>query len=234
MKHALFVSASIALAMLFTSCKHEVPKPVVPPPGSGGNGTPCEPGVVYFGNEVLPFLISNCAMPDCHDATTAADGVQLDSYNAVMNSGEVTPGNPGNSDLWEVLVEDDPDKVMPPPSSGVSITPAQAEMIAQWIQQGAQNNSCNAACNPLLFTFSTTISPMISTNCQGCHSGNLPSGGLMLTNFAEIRDAALSGALMAGLTGTQGVPMMPLNTYGLSVCQIQQVQQWIDNGAPND
>lgn len=216
------------------ACKHDIPEQ---PPGNGENnpqGNPCTPGVVYFTNEVLPFLVSNCAIPSCHDATTSEDGVQLDSYAAVMSSGVVTPGNPGNSDLWEVLTEIDPDKIMPPPSSGINISAAQIEMIQSWIQQGAQNNSCTAACDPSEFGYAAVIGPLISTYCQGCHSGTLPSGGMALTNYSQIRSAALSGALMAGLTGTQGVPLMPLGTSGLSTCQIEQVNQWIDAGAPNN
>lgn len=235
-----FPIALLTMGLLITgmnSCKHEVP--VLPPDGGGGGGdtinpNPCDPGTVYFQNDVLPFLIANCAQPDCHDQATQEDGVGLFSYNSVMNSNIVNPGNAGDSELIEVLTDNDPNNVMPPPSSGITITSDQIQMIATWINQGAQNNSCIPDCDPNQFTFSATVSPLVQNYCQGCHSGPTPDGGLSLTNYSQISASAASGGLMAGLTGTQGVPLMPYNTNGLSACQIEQVQNWIDAGMPNN
>ena len=61
-----------------------------------------------FERDVLPILQSTCAMSGCHDAETAAHEVVLDSWESIMNSEEdlVTPFDPRESELWEVLVED--------------------------------------------------------------------------------------------------------------------------------
>jgi len=222
------------LAAGLGACKHDIPEPVVEDPGGNGTTQPCDPGTVYFQNDILPFLIANCAQADCHDQAAPQEGIGLYSYSSVMASGIVSPGSPSSSELYDVITEDNPNSVMPPPSSGIVLNSDQISMISTWISQGAQNNSCVADCDPNQFTFSAVIAPMIQTHCQGCHSGASPDGGLSLTNFSQISASALNGSLMAGLTGTQGIPLMPYNTSGLSACQIQQVQNWIDAGAPNN
>jgi hypothetical protein len=236
--HPAQIISLVLLTLALASCKHEIPQPLPPGGGNGGgppvDPTPCDPNTVYFVNDVLPFLVSTCAQPDCHDAVSHQDGVRLYDYAALMGSDVVTPGDPGDSDLYEALTEDDPDKIMPPPSTGITLTSSQIQMIATWIQQGAQNNSCTAECDPQNFTFAATVQPIIQQKCQGCHSGSQPDGGLSLTSYSQISSAALSGALMAGLTGTQGVPVMPYGTSGLPQCQIEQIQNWINAGAPNN
>ena len=55
----------------------------------GGNtptGVPCDPDSVYFDNQVLPILVSNCAKPGCHDAASHQDGVVLSSYASLMST----------------------------------------------------------------------------------------------------------------------------------------------------
>ena len=237
----LFVAAMIALAATsLVSCKHDIPVPLPVPPGGGGgtdtviiNPNPCDPGVVYFQNTILPILVSNCAQPDCHDVITHEEGIRLYSYATVMSSGVVTPGNPFDSDLYKAITEDDTDDIMPPLGEG-SLTEEEKGLIFTWIQQGAQNNSCTPECNPAEFSFATNIAPVIDLTCSGCHSGTNPDGGLKLTNYSEISASALNGTLMDGLLGVNGIPKMPYNTAGLPQCNIEQIQAWINAGAPNN
>lgn len=202
-------------------------QPVDPEPG-------CHPDTVYFQNEILPLLISTCGVIGCHDPGTAQDGVVLTDYFSVVNTAGVRPGNPEDSDLYEVLTEDDPDKRMPP----VPNAPLSEDKIAKirkWIEQGALNNSCEeTSCDTLQVSFSSHILPAIQLHCFGCHSGNNPGAGILLTNHSEIAEAAGNGTLFAAIDWQNGYSPMPKNGNKLSDCTITQFKKWIENGTPNN
>ena len=105
---------------IFISCKHRI-EDLTPPPGGGGSSggtgstTPCDPSKVYFQQQVLPILISNCALSGCHDDASHQEGIILTSYIKVMSTGDVRPGNPGGSDLYKSIIETDPGDRMPQP-----------------------------------------------------------------------------------------------------------------------
>ncbi len=235
------VAALLLMAAVITACQHEpfipdgwVP-PIVPPVDTPSQPLdPCDPDSVYFTNTILPLLNSSCAIPGCHDAGTAEEGVILSSYSQIINTGEIEPGNPSDSEVFKVITEDDPDKIMPPPGSGVPpLTPDQIMDIFTWIQQGALNNGCDG-CDTTAVAFSSSVFPLIQTNCTGCHSGPSPQGGLSLTNYAQISASANSGILMNSLNGTGGTVPMPFNQPTLSDCAKRTVQIWIEDGTPNN
>lgn len=203
---------------------------VDPNPG----GIPCDPDTVYFQNTILPLLQSSCGVSGCHDPGTASDGVILTSYDAIINSGVIKLDDPTGSDLYEVLIDDDPDKRMPPPPRN----PLQAEQIAavlKWIQQGAKNNYCDDEdCDLENVTYSQTISPIIEGRCLGCHSGPNPEGGVSLASHGDVVTWIQNGRLMGAIRHEQGFSAMPKNGAKLSDCNIDQFQKWIDDGTPNN
>lgn len=201
---------------------------------TGSTGTPCDPQLIYFSIDVQPILSSSCAVPGCHDAATAQDGVVLENYTTTMNTADVRPGNPDGSDIYEVLVETDPDKIMPPPGSGISLTLDQIAVIREWIAEGANNLECDpflGGCDTVNVTFSETVWPIIANNCRGCHSGSSPQGDIVLTDYSAIRVIVDNGLLESVITHADGVTAMPFNQPKLSQCKIDQILSWIADGA---
>ncbi len=236
MKYSLsIVVLTLAMGVFFTSCKHD-PIHVDPNPidstGGGNSGSNCDPDTVYFQQEVLPLIVSSCAMSGCHDAASAQDGVVLTSYTSIMNTGNVKTGQPNNSELYEVLVENDPDKIMPPPPA--SLTASQIQLIKTWIQQGAKNNSCESGCDSTAFTFSGTIQPMMQTFCVGCHNATSTPGYVALDQYAGVVAATTNNRLMGAVKHQSGYVAMPPSGSGLTDCQILQLEKWIAAGAPNN
>lgn len=243
--------ALVAIAvLLFTQCVHQ-PIPPGEGGGGGGNGTgggtdttgqgnndqPCDPDTVYFANDILPLLNSSCGISGCHDAATASDGVNLTTYSSIINTGDVRPGNANNSDLYEVLLETDPDKKMPPPGSGIVLTNDQIAMIYTWIQQGAKNNSCDpnfGGCDTVNMSYATNIAPVINTNCKGCHNNTTQSGSVNLEGHANVAAFANSGQLYGSIAHLPGYKAMPQGQAQLNDCTIKQIKSWIDDGAPNN
>lgn len=231
----------VVILAFASGCQHE-PIEVIPPGngggGGGGNpgdpseGIPCSPDSVYFVNDVLPIINSNCAFSGCHGDGSAEDGVDFSSYSSIINTGDVRPYDLDGSDLYEVITENDDDDVMPPPPAN-PLSDSQIATIAQWINQGALNNSCGD-CDTVGVTFSGTVSPIIQNNCQGCHSGGSPSGDIFLRNYNEVVAQASTGRLYGAISHADGYENMPYNQAQLSECKLDQIRIWIEDGMPNN
>lgn len=215
--------------MVMVSCRHHPIEPYpenIPDPTPGE--TPCDPDSVYFNRDIFPIIQSNCAISGCHGDGSAEDGVDLTTYAFIVSTGEVVPFNPGDSKLYEVIVDSDPGDRMPPAPAD-ALTPEQIALIAKWINQGAKNNEC-FDCQPELSSFSEAVFPTIENYCKGCHSGGAPSGGVSLTNYEEVKAQALSGALYGTVNYETGYVGMPYAQTKLSDCKITQIKNWIDEG----
>ena len=220
------------------SCTHEPLLPIGPGPGLPTDSTttkPCDPDSVYFETDILPILISNCAIATCHDAASRQDGVELTSYQAVKNSDIIKLNDPRKSDLYEVITENDPDDVMPPPPRA-KLSAEQTALILKWIQQGAKNLSCDETgeCDITNVTYSATVAPILQTYCTGCHSGSTPSGGISLATHAGVATVAGNGKLYGAISHQSGFVAMPQGGNKLPNCQIDQIKIWIDSGAANN
>lgn len=197
----------------------------------------CDPDTVYFENDVLPVLNSSCGISGCHDPATAENGVVLTDYNNIIETGDVDKGDPMDSEIYEKIVETDPDDKMPPPSSGISLSQEQINMIYTWIAQGAKNNGCDpnaGGCNTEDVSFGTDVVPVIDNNCIGCHSGPSPQGGVLLESYTNVKSVVNSGQLEGAITWAAGYTPMPYNQAQLDQCTIDKIKSWIDDGAPNN
>ncbi|MDO7740867.1 MAG: hypothetical protein MUP94_04240 [Flavobacteriales bacterium] len=87
-------------------------------------------------------------------------------------------------------------------------------------------------CPPIEATYQMHIAEIIETHCEGCHSGNNPSGGLLLTNYDQV--VAASG--YSGLADRIQLPLSDPNVMppngGLSACDTEALLNWVDNGTP--
>ena len=203
------------------------------PTGNNANGEPveCPEGIVSFQHEILPLIVSGCAQSGCHDAITREYGIQLDSYETIVK--EVKPGDPKDSELYEVLVETDPDEIMPPPPLD-PFTPEQIALVKAWIEQGAQETICGTPCDPSLASFTEQIYPMMKTYCIGCHNDNSAGGDVNLNNYELIKASAQDGSLLGSIKHEASYSAMPPGSGSMNDCQIAQIQKWIDEGTLNN
>ncbi len=235
----------ILISMLFMlgsiSCKHDV-SAVAGNGGSGngggsgggtGGGTTCDTTKVYFQQQVLPILLSNCTMSGCHDVASHKEDVILTNYQYVMSTAGIRPGRPFDSEIYERIIDSDPRKRMPP-SPNTSLTTQQQQLIYNWIQQGAQDLVCQDLCNTNSFTYSGAIKNIISNKCQGCHSGATPQGGIDLSTYNGVKSKADDGKLWGAINHLPGYSPMPKNGNKLSACELEQIQKWIAAGSLNN
>lgn len=226
----LYIVLTLSLATM-TSCKHDPLYPNGYVPGNEPTVSQvCDSDTAYFQNDVLPILVANCNYSGCHNEPNGADGVILSNYAQVMQSGEVRSGSPGESDLYEVLIETRDDKRMPPPPYA-RLNSDQIAKVRKWIEQGALNNKCEentADCDTLNVPFSA-VQTIINSNCVGCHSGGSASGDVNLETYATISAAGDNGRLIGAIAHVSGYTPMPPGTT-LPACDILKIQAWISQG----
>jgi uncharacterized membrane protein len=231
----LSILAFATLAFLLNACRHEIPEPASGGGGTGGGGIPlpttnCSPDSIYFVNQVMPIISSNCTMSGCHDNITHAEGVNLTTYTKIMQY--VVAGNAPNSKLYKVIIKTDDERMPPPPKA--AITASQKTIIQKWINQGAKNNYCIGNCDTALFTFSGAVKPIMDNKCAGCHNPSNLGGNIDLSTYNSVKLVALNGKLYGSVAQQAGYSPMPKNSAKLSDCEIRQVQKWISAGSLNN
>jgi len=106
-----------------------------------GFALPCLAIEVEFNRDIRPIVSNTCFQ--CHgpDANTREAGLRLDlAAEATADLGgyaAIVPGDAEASEALQRMLSDDPSLRMPPPDSGLVVTPSQIEVIRQWIEQGA-------------------------------------------------------------------------------------------------
>src|SRR5439155_11430091 len=98
---------------------------------------------IDFARQIRPILSDNCFA--CHgpDDSQRKAKLRLDTKDGItkeLRSGgfAVVPGKPQDSELFQRITSHDPDERMPPAKTNKKITPQQAELIKQWIAEGAK------------------------------------------------------------------------------------------------
>lgn len=129
------ITGIIAVACLLNSCgEDEVESPFAEP----------TPDVVDFNFDVKPLLSDTCFL--CHgpDKANVRKGLSFASYESatshVTDAGlrALIPGNAEDSEAFMRILSDDENYVMPPPSSNLTLSSRDKEIIRKWIDQGAE------------------------------------------------------------------------------------------------
>ncbi len=102
------------------------------------------PKKVDFNFHIKPLLSDRCFA--CHGPDEKAREAELSlhleggAFSAVDNDGMfvISPGNLQSSELYHRIISDDPDYMMPPPSSNLSLNDYERKLITKWISQGAE------------------------------------------------------------------------------------------------
>ncbi|HLT06780.1 MAG TPA: PSD1 and planctomycete cytochrome C domain-containing protein [Cyclobacteriaceae bacterium] len=125
----------LLFTVLFTACSKEGEK----------SGSLKSADQVSYNFHVRPILSDNCFA--CHgpDANKREAGLRLDepeaAYAALKDNPEfhaIVPGDPNKSEALRRILSDNPDEMMPPPSSNLSLTEEEISILKRWISQGAK------------------------------------------------------------------------------------------------
>ena len=109
-----------------------------------GTGDPALPEVVDYNFHVKPILSDRCYK--CHgpDDNVRKAELRLHTQEGLYATSRddslrriIVPGSPARSKLIEHITATDPNKVMPPPESNLSLAPREINLLRRWIEQGA-------------------------------------------------------------------------------------------------
>jgi hypothetical protein len=213
-KHFTVIAAlSITLIWGMQSCQHE------------SMGDPN--AAICFERDILPIFNSKCAMSGCHDAGTSAEGYTLDNYKNIVSDG-IVAGKPNKSEVYESIADGEM-----PPKGYTKLSDAEKQMLYDWIADGAKNGiNCAVKCDSAVSGFTAVIQPMMTKYCVGCHAYPNASAQVELSGYSGVKNAINQGLLKS--LDHSGYYPMPKGGAKLSDCEINQVRNWIQRGAPND
>ena len=104
-------------------------------------GTPRER--VSFNHQIRPLLSDRCFR--CHgpDEKARKAKMRLDTPEGAHRALDdywfvIKPGDPAKSALVERIHHDDPDEMMPPPESHLTLSADERRLLVRWIEQGAE------------------------------------------------------------------------------------------------
>jgi hypothetical protein len=95
---------------------------------------------IEFNRDIRPILSENCFF--CHgpDSANREAGLRLDVREDAIE-GAIQPGDSQSSELISRVFHQDKDLVMPPPSTGRTLTEEQKQLLSRWIDEGANYQS---------------------------------------------------------------------------------------------
>jgi mono/diheme cytochrome c family protein len=188
--------------------------------------------LICFQADILPMLVSNCGMSGCH--SPGGHSPDLTSYASIR--GSVRPGNANSSRIYTAISQSNSDDKMPPPPR-TALSAAQIALLGRWINQGAQNTSCtdtSSTCDTTDVLFSGFVAGVMTTYCNGCHTGASAGLGIDLTTYAGVQAVAQNGKLMGSLNQLSGYYAMPQSGPKLDACTLSKIGAWVNAGAKNN
>lgn len=225
----IFFTVFIGLILIINSCRHD-------------ETDISKYDEICFNPDVKLIFASNCAITDCHNATSAEEGYVLDNYEGIMKG--ISAGDPLNSEIYKVITNEWIN-MMPPDNP---LTEEQRIKIRLWIEQGAPDNACN---NDTILPppvdsvcFNTHIEPILLSTCgvTDCHDATTAQEDIILTSYASlmaVRQGIVPFSLSeseiyAVITETSSDDRMPPSPRSpLTAGQIEDFNKWISQGALN-
>ena len=92
----------------------------------------------------------------------------------------------------------------------------------------------NITCDTSSLSYSQDILPILVSQCYGCHSAAANNGNVNIEGYDNLIPYVQNNRLMGTIQHLDGFSPMPPNANKLSNCNISKLQQWIDDGAPNN
>lgn len=93
---------------------------------------------VSFNREILPILSDKCF--HCHgpDGSHREADLRLDLRDQAIKDDAIVPGKSADSEAILRILSKDPDEVMPPPKSHLSLTDREKDLLKRWVDEGAE------------------------------------------------------------------------------------------------
>jgi len=121
---------------------------------------------VDYETEIQPIFLQDCG--GCHTSNSAG-GLNLTSYDNLMSSGSVIPGNAAASSLYDRITRPESAQGDMPPSG--SLSQSEIDLIAEWINEGAlpeESQDISGCMDSNAITCDDDIDPLYFPECDTC------------------------------------------------------------------
>lgn len=78
------------------------------------------------------------------------------------------------------------------------------------------------------------ILPIIDQNCMVCHSASANFGGVTLEGYDALKIWVDNGRFLGSIRRDPGFSPMPQGQPQILQCNIEKIESWINDGAPNN
>ena len=94
----------------------------------------------------------------------------------------------------------------------------------------------NQQCDTTNVTYSQTIAPIMSANCNNCHNGTTPNGNpsVITSTYDGLKVVAENGKLYNSVFWVDGKHNMPSGGSKLSECDLTKINIWLRDGAKDN
>lgn len=89
------------------------------------------------------------------------------------------------------------------------------------------------ACDTTNVTYTSTIVPIMSANCNSCHT-SLSGNGVITSDYTNLKVIVTNGKLVKSVNWSAGAISMPLGGQKMSSCNLAKINKWINNGTLNN
>jgi hypothetical protein len=93
-----------------------------------------EPISIHYNQDIRPILSDNCFACHGFDPKKRKADMRLD----IPGAQAVVPGDALSSEVWQRIISEDEDEIMPPPESHKHLSGDEKKLIRRWIEQGAE------------------------------------------------------------------------------------------------
>lgn len=205
-----------------------------------------------YTEDILPIFANTCL--DCHGPDEARRMLNLRLDTQDFLGSHIVPGDPESSLIYQRISVEDGIRVMPPTSSGRTLSAEQIATVRAWIADGAewgteldanqQAELLEAAERQVVFA--REVRPILSRNCFQCHGPDDENRqmGLRLDipdGFAGERGAFGGPVVIPGnaedslmfqrITAEAENFRMPRDRAALTADEVETIRLWIDQGA---
>lgn len=205
-----------------------------------------------YTEDILPIFATTCL--DCHGPDEARRMLNLRLDTRDFLSSHIVPGDPAASLIYQRISVEDGIRVMPPTSSGRTLSSEQIATVRDWIASGAEwGSDLNETQQAELLqaaerqvVFAREVRPILSRNCFQCHGPDDDNRqmGLRLDipdGFAGDRGAFGGPVVVPGnaddslmfqrIVAEAENFRMPRDRDALSEEEIETIRLWINQGA---
>ena len=89
-------------------------------------------------------------------------------------------------------------------------------------------------CETTNLSYSQDVLPILTNNCFSCHNQASNFGNVTLEGYDNLIVHVTSGRLLGAIKHESGFSPMPQNAAQLVQCDIEKIEAWIADGAPNN